>query len=490
MGRFLERGKGSVFIQEDPAEPFDFLTCVGVGNVTVPRRSRTIKYEPDPTSAGDFKAAGFIKGEQGEVTATLSRPLETVMNYLLELDCEFQLRINQPCRGDRTIVTNYEVAEVIYNAVLSSGEVEQPAIIEPSDDERIMTNGELSGLWHGFVYPLEGERQETETTTDGNDIAFLPKRCADRCGPARGLGQIGYAALESAGYLVGDNVIYTLDYGANWTATAANPWEGNRDAVCVLLLELANGYRVLVGGSADPGHDAEVSYSDAVGNAAAGAVWTDVTVGTFNNQGINDLERDGRGRIYAAAEFGFIYRSVDRGESWEAIEFGTTAEHLNGIAWYGEQIGYAVGNNNVVLNTLNGGTTWVLLVGPSVGNNLMSVAVNHAGHVYVAVDDGTIYRSVDQGDNWTLVLDMGQGSINKVMFDPKLAYFGGLVWDDATPNGYLKRSEDGGPSWEVQEYIINDGVNSLWVCDANLIYIIGDDNAGTTFIAPYHRVAS
>jgi hypothetical protein len=490
MGRFIERSKGSVFIQTDPAEPYEFLTCIGVGNITVPRRSRTIKYEPDPMSAGDFKAAGTIKGEQGQVTATLTRPLETVNNYLLELDCDYQLRVNHPCRGDRTIVTNYEVAEMAFGAMFGSGEVEQPAIIDPADDERVMTNGEMSGLWYGLVYKLEGEQQEgVETTTNGNDIAFLPKRCADRCGPARGLGQIGYAALDSGGYLAGDCIIYTLDYGGTWTPTAADPWEGNRDANCVLLLELANGYRVLAGGGPDPGHDAEVSYSDAVANAAAGAVWNDVVVGTMNNQGINDLERDPLGRIYAAATAGMIYRSVDLGASWALIESGTTVEDVNGIAWYSESVGYAACDNNVVLRTVNGGTTWALVTGPSVGNNLMSVAVNHAGHVYVAVDDGTLYRSVDQGDNWDLVFDLGQGSINKIMFDQAHAYFGGLVWDTDAVEGYLKRSEDGGPSWDIQEYVTNSGLNSLWVCDGNLIYVIGNAHGGVTFIAQYHRVA-
>jgi photosystem II stability/assembly factor-like uncharacterized protein len=492
MGRFLEKSKGATFIQTDPADPFDFLTCVGVGNVAVPKRARSIKYEPDPTSAGDFKTAGFIKGEQGEATTTLTRPLDSVYNFLLELECPYQFRINHPCRGDRTIITNYEMAELIFDAAPTSGEVEEPVVLEPGDDDRILTNGEISGRDYVLIYPLDGEQQDNiSTTTGANDIAFLPMRCADRCGPARGLGQIGYAALDSAGYLAADNVVYTLDYGAGWAPTAADPWGGSRDAMCVLLIELANGYRVVVGGGPDPGQDAEISYSDAVGNAEAGAAWNDVTVGTQNNQGINDLARDPLGRIYAAADVGMIYRSDDLALTWTLIESGTTAQNLNGVCWYSEQVGYAVGDSNAMLRTTDGGITWALITGPVVAQNLESVAVNHAGHVYVAVGNGTIWYSTDQGDNWTLRVTLCTGgSTNKIRFDPKLAYFGGAVCDTGAGAGYLHRSEDGGPSWDEQEYITNSGLNSLWVCDQNLIYVCGEPQGGITFIAQYHRAAS
>lgn len=492
MGRFLEKSKGATFIQLDPANPFDFLTCVGVGNVAVPKRERSIRYEPDLTSAGDFKTAGFIKGEQGEATTTLTRPLDSVYNFLLELECPYQFRINHPCRGDRTIITNYELAELIFDAAPTSGEVEEPVVLEPGDDDRILTNGEISGRDYALIYPLDGDQQDIATTTGANDIAFLPLRCADRCGPARGLGQIGYAALDTAGYLAADSVVYTLDYGAAWAPTAADPWNGVRDAMCVLLIELADGYRVIVGGGRDPGHHAEISYSDAVGNAAAGAAWNDVEIGGINNQGINDLARDPLGRIYTAATSGIIHRSDDQGLTWAMIEGGTTAENLNGVCWYSEQVGYAVGENNAMLRTTDGGVTWALIVGPVNGQNLTYVAVNHAGHVYVSVANGTIWYSINQGDDWLLRVNLGAGgSTNKIRFDPKLAYFGGAVYDTAATLGYLYRSEDGGPSWNEQEYIVNQGTNSLWVCDQNLIYVCGEPTVGgITFIAQYHRAAS
>ncbi len=191
MARFIERGTGNLFTQVDPTIPFEYLTCVGVGSITIPKRPSTSKFEPDPTSSGDFIPVGSIRGDIGRVTTTLTRPLSTVNNFLVEQDCEFNSRINWPCLNvDRTVPENYDVAYLFFRGEFSSSEIEQPAIIEPSEDERIMTNGSLGSLLGQYIYRLIAERQTLATTLAANDIAFLPSRCANRCGELIDVGEI------------------------------------------------------------------------------------------------------------------------------------------------------------------------------------------------------------------------------------------------------------------------------------------------------------
>lgn len=495
MSYFIERGKGSIFFQDDPAEAYEFLTCVGAGNITIPRRSRTIKYCPDPKRAGEFKAAGFIKGEAGAVTCSLVRPLDSVYNFLLQTECPFHLRINHPCRGDRTIVTNYDVAHLLYNSEFTSGEVGQPAIMEPGEDERVLTNAELSAWAHQLIYPLLGAKQEPDpaaSTTGINDMAVLPEQCADRCGNAVGLGQVVWAALDSeapaASAGAGDQVIYTEDYGATWDLTTTDPLtNGLRDALCILLMETGAGYRVLVGGSSRAGHPAQASYTDDYG-----ANWTDVTVGTTNNEALNGFERDPLGRVWAVSSAGQIYYSTDQGASFTLALTMGAPQILYDIAFHSENVGYAVGATGTFLYTVDGGLIWTLGADPTgATDDVLTVDTNEAGYVFIGTSAGDLFRSGDYGDTWDTIRDNLGTAVNKVRFDPKLNYFGGLVHDAAGPLGRTFRSEDDGVTWQEQTYITNLGLDAFAFAGPNMFYTGGEPTAtGESFIAHYQRAAS
>jgi len=487
MARFIERSVGNLFTQVDPTEPFEYLTCVGVGNVTIPKRASTSKYEPDPMSSGDFIPVGSIRGDIGRVTATLTRPLSTVNNFLIEQDCEFNSRINWPCLGvDRTVVENYDVAYLFFRGEFNSAEMEQPAVIEPSEDERIMTNGELGSLLGQFIYRLVSERQTLSTTTGANDIAFLPDKCANRCGDRVQVGEIGYAVLDTAGYSpAGDSVVRTEDSGGTWAATATDPFNGTRDVLSLLLIDIGNdGHRVVVTGGPDPGQDGEISYSE-----DDGATWNNVTVGTVNNQGINMITRDQRGRVWVCADAGYVYRSNALVTSWTTQEAGVeTAQDLNDIVFYNEQVGYAVGDSNAMIRTTDG-DTFGLITGPAVGSDLNSVAVNYLGYVFVTASNGAIYMSTDQGDNWSTLVAAGVYGTDarRIRFDQRLRYFAGLIVDDGSPLGSFYRSEDGGASFREWEVDTNAGLNGVFVADPNMIYICGEPQGGTTFIGVLGR---
>lgn len=495
MSYFIERGKGSIFFQDDPAEAYEFLTCVGAGNITIPKRSRTIKYCPDPKRAGEFKAAGFIKGEAGAITVTLTRPLDSVYNFLLQADCPFHLRINHPCRGDRRVITNYDVAHLVYYSEFTSGEVEQPAVMEPGEDERVLTNGEISALAHQLIYPLTGEKQEPDpatSTTGINDMACLPEQCASRCGDAVGLGQVVWAVLDSetpaASAGAGDQVIYTEDYGATWNLTTTDPLtNGLRDALCILLMETGAGYRVLVGGGARAGHDAQASYSDDYG-----ANWTDVTVGTTNNEALNGFERDPLGRVWAVGSAGQIYRSDDLGESFTLVHTMAAPQILYDVAFYSENVGYVVGATGTFLYTTDGGLTWAARADPTgATDDILTVDTNEAGYVFVGTSAGDLLRSADDGENWDTIRDNLGTAVRRVRFDPKLDYFGWLVHDEAGPLGRSFRSEDDGVTWQEQTYIVNLGLDAIAFCGPNMAYVGGEPTAtGESFIARYQRAVS
>lgn len=487
---FVKRGHANTFLQIAPDEVWEYLTSTGVGDVNIPKRPRTVKYDPDIRRSGEWVATEFIRGEPSEITAPFTRPLDTVRNYLQELDCAVNARINWACRGDRNISWNYELALLLVRAEFEAGSVGQPAVAQPSEEDRVQTGGDLKALGWTYLYLLEGLAQTVTGDGDIYDIVFLPEECGDRCGRRIKLGCEGMAVRgQSPSYLYLDNVIETTDCGQTaWDPTTTDPFDGSRDGLCMITVETATGSRIIIGGEGLAGNFAAASYTD-----DWGVTWNNVTVGAVAGQGINWMCRDVKGRIWAAASDGYVYYSDNLGQTWAASHSADeTTEDLLSITFptedYSAQFGIAVGTNNTVIVTGNRGTSWAEAVGPAVGVDLNTIDFNYMGYLFIGADDGTIHRSIDDGDEWVEILDMEQvgDSFARLRFDEDIRYVGYAVWNDEDGMGHLLRSEDGGVSWMLWETPDNIGLNSLFVCDPNMVYVCGNDG----FIAKFDRAAS
>ena len=129
-------------------------------------------------------------------------------------------------------------------------------------------------------------------------------------------------------------------------------------------------------------------------------------------------------------------------------------------AWLGAL--YASNGSNQLLRSVDHGESWTVLY--SFGRRIDSVYVNDRGYVFVAVTSGRfsphansqLFRSVDQGHSFELVLDIESGapfhwsyaSLGNLMFVSEYGYHGTLggVMDNARR---VYRSTDYGQSWEV-----------------------------------------
>lgn len=478
--------EGNVFIQTAPDAAYEFLTCTDVGDIATPKGGRTTFYKPDVRRSGKFVASGSVEGQPGQITTTLTKPLSSVKNYLIELKCPPNIRINWVCRGERNSVTNYQVAAILFDAGLTGGGIQKPVVAgDPAAaNTRVTTSGEIGATSMTLIYPLTGTRQTLTSTTAAYAIAFRPEECASKCGDRVEFVDDGWIGLESDAYTVG-YLLHSTDGGSSWAAPAGmvDVFGDAGDVRDILIVETYDGYRVIVcRGSADGANHAEVSYSD-----DAGVTWVNVDVGAVDGAYLMALTRDLSGYVWTCGSGGYIYRSDNQGQTWTAMESGVeTVQVLNDIQFYTDLIGYCVGGNNAFLRTLDG-TTWDAVTGPSVGSALTTVAINASGHVYVGSETGAIYRSVDKGANWTTVVDLGTGHVEKIRFDPDMGYIGFAIYNSATPVGTLYRSEDGGVSWRAQTTPTNAGLNNLFVGDANTCFVCGNAQGGTTYVAKFTK---
>jgi len=476
----IESGKGRFFVQPDVTLPFSILTCTGVDDVPLPRGDFTPKYCPDPDHAGKWIITSMVQGEPALPTTTLHKPHNEVYNFLLEQNCPFNGLIIHVCEGTAVLPTKFLVAVVLFNARMSDSTLVAPVSIDPAATDRVETNAPIVYTDRRLVYNLLFSRTALDNTANANGLAFLPELCGSDCGSLpRGLCEVGFMGLDGTQY---NSEIKKTEDGSTWVVGAADPflYDGG-DAGKPITFDISGGERVIFPRiSTAVGEYAEISYSEDRWVTA-----TNIYVGAVNGQTIQQL-RKYRGVAWAAASGGYIYKSIDLCDTWTTESAAdATTEGLNDIVMYSERVGYAVGDDNAFIYTLNG-STWVAGTGPSVAVNLHSVAVNSSGHVFVGSAEGNLWVSTDKGATWAARREFGAGIVSRVEFDTETRYFGALIYNTGAPVGTVYRSFDGGATWQVipgQTATWNSGLNDLYICDQNHIVVVGETHDGTTFVA-------
>jgi len=465
MPNFLESIEGDIFVQETSRANWLHLDCAQGGALPLPLGDLTPVYCRSQSEKAQVVIAGKIRGDPALGTTTIDQPLATTVNWLFERRCAFPVLFTLACEGEPAIPENFQVGAVVVPAELSYDTVL-------------------------LLYRIAVNEVAVSNTAAANGVVFLPEACGTKCGNPRGACEEGYIALDGTLY---DSEVKKTTTGVNWTQTPADPFEEGGDSSSPVTLNLWDSHRAFVARiSASVWRPAEISYTEDSGDS-----WTNVDVGNVVGAffGRNGLVYS-NGRLFAAVSGGLIYDSRDIGDTWVLRSNGTAAgfQNLNAITMESLETGYAVGDVNTFLYTVNG-EDWFSRTGPAVGVNLLSVAINLSGDVFVGAADGNIYRSEDGGQTWLQTDNLtpgawrsfGVGSVDWIGFD-KSGMFGFVLFNTAEPRGTIFRTFNQGATWGTstisgQTGTWNSGLNAMHICDQNNAYVVGEAHAGNTFIA-------
>ena len=137
-----------------------------------------------------------------------------------------------------------------------------------------------------------------------------------------------------------------------------------------------------------------------------------------------------------------ILRTQDGGKTWESVFAAPEAERPLLDVWFRDAgNGFAIGAYGAFLVTNDGGTTWVERPISEDDFHLNQIAAAADGTLYMAAEAGHLYRSADQGATWQPLPAPYEGS-----------FFGFLPLSDGALlvfglRGELFRSEDRGETW-------------------------------------------
>jgi photosystem II stability/assembly factor-like uncharacterized protein len=487
MATAFTAGMGSLWIQRDgPNTQPQWLGCHLLGDTDIPKGDIELIYCVDPSGPNRHKVVGSIKGAAGAITTSITYQLQDVFDFMERLDCPYTLFVNMVKSGPMNLFSNADRRFIFVNAQNTSEGLTGLTARSPDDNTRSDGTADISAEELLRTIEQTVTRQSISETQSIVGITFCNEaQCRTDENIARDICEVGFASTV-ADTGVAANVLSTTN-GATWTATSADPFAADEDCGGIVCFELGRDEtRVIVArGETDGSNPAEIAYSD-----DSGATWTNVNVGSTNGQ-FNEFNLAmfalDRNNVWCGTDDGYIYKSEDAGLTWTAQESGSiTTAGITCIRFVDEDVGWACGEGNIVMRTVDGGTSWSAVTGPTAqaGVDAHVVEPLDRNRAWIGYEDGDLYYTVDAGvDGWNArsFTGSGVGVVQDIRFHNE--QHGYLLRDNASPVANVLETVDGGYSWSGLTTPTNSGGTQLWVCDDWNFYISGLANASTGYIA-------
>lgn len=482
---------GAVFVQlNGPNTRPVYAGCQTVDDVEAPNGDVELIRCFDSSGRG-WKTVGQTQAAPDPVTTTITGLMFKTASVIEMLRCPAVVYLLQMCGEGvkKDIFQNYDRG-VALNVSRNTNTTWSNLVHreEENASERAVDISANPPAFEFFNLKTAVARQSTTQTQALNDISICgEEQCAGVCGvQAHELCSGLVAAGDTlAGSPAGNaEVIATTDKGTTWTATATDPFIVGEDVSAVWCFQLDKDTdRIIVArGTTDVGNPAEIAYSD-----DSGATWTNVNVGAVNGQFAPDNDSLfvlDRNNIWLSTDDGYIYKSEDAGESWEAQEQGViTANAINCVNFADNNNGFFAGDSNVIARTTDGGQTWSAVTAPAAQAADNITSLEWSGRWWIGYNDGQLWYTEDDGTNWlqrTYDNVASQVSIPKIDFITELHGF--MVTNTVAPIGTVYHTVDGGYTWQPLTTTTNGGLNSIVACDLNLAYAVGEVSGGTAVI--------
>lgn len=188
---------------------------------------------------------------------------------------------------------------------------------------------------------------------------------------------------------------------------------------------------------------------------------------------------------YAVGNNGIIVKTINGGTTWTQQSGGTT-NHLYSVFFVNANIGWIVGSNCTILKTTNGGSSWIQQSGGLFNDHFNSVFFTTENTGYIVTTKGSILKTTDGGSTWSNQRNQYNPFLFSVFFtDTNTGYaIGGSGTNGTTPSVMkILKTANGGTLWTEITNGVTDGVlKSVYFATSTTGYAVGIRNNGNSAI--------
>ena len=297
-------------------------------------------------------------------------------------------------KGDNSIAgpATYSVQEVVtqdYSDVLNGMLVGNGGIIRSRDDSgRWFTQKYSSGAANGLYGLSSPDGTNIWASGAAGRVAKSTDAGDDWTSYATGLSSNlngVYFVNVSTGWAAGDggNIVKSVDGGQTWSAQVSGVAQKLRS---VFFVNVSTGWAAGDSGTL-------------LKTVDSGQTWQSASLGTGN---LNKMFFCGDSLTgFIAADGGKIYKTQDCGATWTPQTTPVTSS-IYSVNFFSPTLGYAAGASNTVLRTVNGGSTWSLVVSTAATPDFYGVSfVGSNSSLITAVGTGGSILQTTDGTTWS-----------------------------------------------------------------------------------------
>ena len=172
---------------------------------------------------------------------------------------------------------------------------------------------------------------------------------------------------------------------------------------------------------------------------------------------------------------GLILKSIDKGETFSTLTSGTT-ENLNTIFFKNNLSGFCAGNNGILLTTTNGGNTWTNVSVSNLTSHIKSIFFINESVGYFVGTNGCLFKTVDGGNIWYNDAPVGSSndSYNALFFSN---LNNGIVVGNS---GKILKTADGGFTWNTITFSSTIDLSDVYFVNQSKGYIVGSNQIWET----------
>ncbi len=235
----------------------------------------------------------------------------------------------------------------------------------------------------------------------------------------------------------GGGIFHSTNNGDSWIAV--NSGLTNTD-VRALAINAANGH--IFAGTGSGGIFRSMDN---------GASWTAQNSG-LSNLNISAFAINSRGYIFAGTTGGGIFRSMDNGENWTAVNSSWGVTIFVGALAINSSGDIFIGISSSIYRSRDNGANWTY--GAGFFSSVVALAINSSGDIFAGLNNGRVYCSTNNGNNWTDVSSGLPGySVGALTVNSSDHIFAG------TNGGGVYHLTTNGESWTA----VNSGLTDLKV---------------------------